>query len=135
MRATDSGETGCQNVVNNHQLVGTLTGTAETTSNTWDCCSKCGNNAYCQSYTYNKVTGACQFFKEMLVRPACYPACTGSTMAMYSSGSPMPVLPYVKPLFTSSFIYIHVLDVNEPPNGASKEFNVPEDADTQRKLL
>jgi hypothetical protein len=128
LRATDSGETGCQNVVNNHQLVGTLTGTAVTTSNTWECCSKCGNNAYCQSYTYNKVTGACQFFKEMLVRPACYPACTGSTMAMYSSGSPMPVLPYVKPLFTSSFIYIHVLDVNEPPNGASKEFNVPEDA-------
>ena len=129
LRATDSGETGCQNVVNNHQLAGTLlAGTALTTSNVWECCAGCGRHAYCQSYTYNKVTGACQFFKEMLVRPACYPACTGSTM--YSSGSPMPVLPYVKPLFTSSFIYIHVLDVNEPPNGASKEFNVPEDAKT-----
>ena len=128
LRATDTGETGCQNIVRNYRVTGVSVDTAVEASNVWECCSACGSNANCRSYAYNKQTNECQFFKETFVRPACYPSCTSN--ALYDSGSSSAIFPYVNSLFTESTIYIHVLDVNEPPLSASKTFSVAEDAKT-----
>jgi hypothetical protein len=128
IRATDTGETGCQNIVDNYRITGTLISNVVMKSNVWECCSSCGNHAQCRSYTFRKDTNECQLFKETFVRPVCYPTCT--TNKLYGSGSPLSHSPYVRPLFTESIVFIHVLDVNEPPEGGSKEFTVPEDIKT-----
>jgi len=67
----------------------------------------------------------CLLFTEKLVRPA---STLLFTSASYDSGSPFAVSPLMDSMHSESTVYIHVLDVNEPPEGASKEFVIPEDA-------
>ena len=126
LTATDTGETGCQNIVKNYQTTGTSVGSIAATTNVWQCCAECGSNVNCLSFAYNKDISTCELFSEVLVRPSCFPSCLSSST--YDSGSKLPIEPFVNKLFTQTVVTIHVLDVNEPPEGASKEFYLKEDA-------